>query len=163
MLPEEELKSYMSKQDKTRIDDIFFEKFKDTWVVTSRTVVEGGRPMVATPPVSIIPLKDKCQLIKTIRKILSEEVSVIPGAVFDDPAFSVDESYKLLPLGLKSMRAFYKHSRGFWLKKSVAKLHLEEWEKYRGGGYTGTLWSKDFGPDDFDGLVEFLLEIVEES
>lgn len=152
----------MSKQDKTKINDIFFEKFKDLWVVTSRTVVEGGRPMVATPPSRIVPLDDKDQLKNTLRTVLDEEVSVIPGAVFDDPNFSDDESYKLIPLGLKTMRAFYKHSRGFWLKKSDTNLYLEEWEKYRGGGYTGVLWSKEFPPDDFEGLVSHLIEMVKD-
>ncbi len=150
----------MSKQDKTKINDIFFEKFKDFWVLTSQSVVEGGRVAIETPPVRVISLEDKIHLKNVIHLILDEEVSVIPGAVFDDPEFSVDESYKLIPLGLKSMRAFYKHSRGFWLKRTEKSLEIQEWKKYRGGGYSGVLWSKEFPPDDFEELVSYLIEMV---
>lgn len=150
----------MSKQDKAKINDIFFEKFRDFWVFTSQSVVEGGRVTIETPPTRIIPIEDKFQLKNTLCEILDEEVSVIPGDVFDDPNFSVDESYKLIPLGLKSMRTFYKHSRGFWLKRSDANLHLEEWKKFKGGGYCNTLWSKEFPPEDFERLVSHLIEMV---
>lgn len=150
----------MSKQGKNKIDSVFFDKFKNYWVLTSRSIVEGGRPVVETPPVRIITLEDKNQLKNTLCTILDEEVSVIPGAVFDDPTFSVDESYKFNPLGLKSMRGFYKHSRGFWLKRSEKSLELHEWKRFKGGGYCNILWSKEFPPDDIESLVKFLIEKV---
>ncbi|MFN0278433.1 MAG: hypothetical protein ACKVRN_07505 [Pyrinomonadaceae bacterium] len=160
---DEELKWYMFKQNKFKKDSLSFEKYKEYWVLTSQSVVEGGRPTIVVPPLRLIPFEDKDQLKETLCEILDEEVAVIPGAVFDDPEFVVDESYKLDALGLKSMRAFNKYSRGFWLKRFDANLHLEEWEKYRGGGYTGTLWSKDFPPDDFEGLVNYLVEKVKDD
>ena len=87
------------------MDEINFDKYKDSWVLTSFQKVEDGLYLDA-PPVRIIPHNDREQLKSVLLDLLEEETPIVPRPDFDDP--TALPGIKPEAVNLKSARQYFK-------------------------------------------------------
>lgn len=139
------------------MDDIFIHKYKDSWLLTSQARTKDRySPYFDVPPVRIIPHADKVRLKAVLLELFAEKVRRIPRPDLNDP--EVTFGVRAKALGVKSQRAYLKHTRVFYLQRLKDRLSIEEWTQEKGGWHAEPLWKQEFGLDQLDELINYLIE-----
>lgn len=140
---------------------IVFDKYRDSWVLTSLGRTPSGIRM-AIEPVRILPLGDSEGLGDVICRLLEEAEAQIPEPNYDDPDFKQTVFAKAL--GLKGYQQYLKAARCFYFRAEPSGILLEEWPRGRGGFLADNpVWRKSFPAGDFEGAVRFLINKTREA
>lgn len=137
------------------MDEIKFDKYKDSWVLTSFQKVEDGL-YLAAPPVRIVPHNDREQLKSVLLDLFEEEMPTVPRPDFDDPG--LEPGILAEAFNLKSGRQYFKDARVFNLRRSEESLSIEEWTKEKWSWVAEPAWQKDFRSDQLEELIDYLIE-----
>lgn len=140
---------------------IVFDKYRDSWVLTSLGRTPSGIRM-AIEPVRIVPSGDSEGLGEVIRQLLEEAETQIPEPNYDDPDFKRTIFAKAL--GLKGYQQYLKAARCFYFRAEPTQISLEEWPRSRGGFLADhPVWKEVLPAGDFEGAVRFLINKTRED
>jgi hypothetical protein len=135
--------------------NIVFEKYKDTWILSSSEQAEGGLTLDA-PPVRIIE-HDNCERLRSvIEELLAEPVPVVPDPDEYDPKALV--GIRAEAVGLNSWPKYVNNARCFSLEAHDDQLILEEWPKVGRSFNANAEWRKKFPPEGIKQLVNYLVK-----
>ena len=139
------------------MDDIFLDKYKDVWVLTSKAQTKDKySPLFDVPPVRTIPHGDRERLKAVLLELFEEKVRRIARPDLNDPEFILGIRAKAF--NLKSPRDYLKHARAFYLRRGKDRLSIEEWTQEKGGWHAEPRWKQEFGLGQLDELINYLIE-----
>jgi hypothetical protein len=138
------------------MNEIIIDKYRDSWVLASIVEVAEGSGYLDAPPVRVIPYNDKGTLKSVIQELLEEEASVVPRSVL----YEEQDPLGIRPraVGAKSAKQYLKETRAFKLQRTKNVLSIEEWEREGWGWHAKPLWRKNFGLDEMDKLIDYLIK-----